>query len=118
MSTMAWEDFGRVHMRVGEVTEVEAFPEARRPSTRMRIDFGPRGVKKGAAAVKAWYPPENLRGRQVVAVVHFAPKPIAHFLSEVRAWVRFERTGASSSFDPTTGPSPAIRSPRSVGREG
>ncbi len=72
----------------------------------MRIDFGPRGVKKGAAAVKAWHAPANLRGRQVVAVVHFAPRQIADFLSKVRAWVRFERTGAPSSSGPTTGPSP------------
>ncbi len=83
MATIAWEDFGLVDMRVGEVTEVEEFPEARKPSYRMRIDFGLLGVKKSAAAVKEWYAPEDLRGRKVVAVVNFAPKQIAHFLSEV-----------------------------------
>ncbi|MEE9593116.1 MAG: tRNA-binding protein [Thermoplasmata archaeon] len=83
MAALTWEDFERVDMRVGEVVEAEEFPEARKPSYRMRIDFGPLGVKKSSAAIKAWYTPDDLMGRRVVAVVNFAPKQIANFLSEV-----------------------------------
>jgi tRNA-binding protein len=83
MAALTWEDFERVDMRVGEVVEAEEFPEARKPSYRMRIDFGPLGVKKSSAAIKAWYTPDDLTGRRVVAVVNFAPKQIANFLSEV-----------------------------------
>ena len=83
MATIGWEDFERVDMRVGEVVEVEEFPEARKASYRMRIDFGPLGVKRSSAAVKTWYGREALLGRKVVAVVNFPPKQIANFLSEV-----------------------------------
>ncbi|MFQ5908131.1 MAG: tRNA-binding protein [Thermoplasmata archaeon] len=83
MATIAWEDFERVDLRVGEVVEAEEFPEARKPSYRMRIDFGPLGVKKSSAAIKEWYTRRDLLGRRVVAVVNFAPKQIANFLSEV-----------------------------------
>lgn len=70
-------------MRVGKVVDVQDFPEARKPSYRMRIDFGPLGIRKSSAAVKAWYSKDDLLGRQVVAVVNFLPKQIANFLSEV-----------------------------------
>ncbi|MFQ5919550.1 MAG: tRNA-binding protein [Thermoplasmata archaeon] len=83
MATIAWEDFERVDLRVGEIVEVEEFPEARKSSYRMRVDFGTLGIKKSSAAVKAWYTRGDLLGRQVIAVVNFAPKQIANFLSEV-----------------------------------
>jgi tRNA-binding protein len=83
MATIGWDDFERVDMRVGKIVEVEEFPEARKSSYRMRIDFGALGIKKSSAAVKAWYTPEDLLGRMVIAVVNFPPKQIANFLSEV-----------------------------------
>jgi tRNA-binding protein len=83
MSPITWEDFEKVDMRVGKVVDVQDFPEARKPSYRLWIDFGPLGVKKSSAAVKAWYSKEDLLGRQVVAVVNFPPKQIANFMSEV-----------------------------------
>ncbi|MFQ5552694.1 MAG: tRNA-binding protein [Thermoplasmata archaeon] len=83
MATITWEEFERVEMRVGKVVEAEEFPEARKPSYRMRIDFGPLGLKKSSAAIKEWYAPGDLVGRHVVAVVNFSPKQIANFLSEV-----------------------------------
>lgn len=70
-------------MRVGEIVEAEEFPEARKPSYRMRIDFGPHGLKESSAAIKEWYARGDLVGRHVVAVVNFPAKQIANFLSQV-----------------------------------
>jgi len=78
-----WADFERVEIRVGTVIEAEAFPEARKPAIRMRIDFGAAvGVLKSSARITALYAPETLIGRQVVAVVNFPPKQIGPMRSE------------------------------------
>ncbi len=77
-------DFGRLDLRVGRVLSAEAFPEARRPAYRLRIDFGPGGVRSSSAQLPATYPdPTVLVGRLVVAVVNFPPRRIAGFVSEV-----------------------------------
>ena len=81
--SLSWEEFRKVDMRVGEVVEVQDFPEARNPSYRLQIDFGPLGVKRSSAAVQPWYTKEELLGRRVIAVVNFPPKQIANILSEV-----------------------------------
>lgn len=80
---LSWDQFRKVDMRVGEVLDVEDFPEARNPSYRLRIDFGPLGMKRSSAAVRPWYTKDDLRGRRVIAVVNFPPKQVANFLSEV-----------------------------------
>ncbi|MBI4416869.1 MAG: tRNA-binding protein [Euryarchaeota archaeon] len=80
---LTWDEFRRVDIRVGRVVAVDDFPEARNPSYRMTIDFGPLGIKKSSAAVQPWYTKEDLLGRLVVAVVNFPPKQIANFRSEV-----------------------------------
>ena len=78
-------DFQRVDMRVGRVVSAEPFPEARNPSYRLRIDFGPDlGERVSAAQLTVTYPdPAALIGRQVVAVVNFPPRRIAGLASEV-----------------------------------
>jgi len=78
-------DFTRVEMRVGRIVEALPFPEARNPSYRLRIDFGPDlGERVSAAQLTRTYPdPSALIGRQVVAVVNFPPRRIAGFASEV-----------------------------------
>jgi tRNA-binding protein len=80
--TIEWADFEKVDMRVGRVTEVADFPEARRPAWKLTIDFGAQiGVKRSSAQI-AHYARGELEGRLVVAVVNFAPKQIGPFLSE------------------------------------
>jgi tRNA-binding protein len=80
-----FDDFARVEMRVGRILEAAPFPEARNPSYRLRIDFGPGlGERVSAAQLTVTYPdPAALIGRQVVAVVNFPPRRIAGFASEV-----------------------------------
>ncbi len=81
---IAYDDFRKVDVRVGTVVAVDAFPEARRPSFKLRIDFGPAiGIRQSAAQLVANYRPEQLVGRQVAAVVNFPPKQIGRFMSEV-----------------------------------
>ena len=81
--TIAIEDFEAVEMRVGRITAVDDFPEARKPAWKLTIDFGPEvGVKRSSAQVTN-YAREELEGRLVVAVVNFPPRQIGPFMSEV-----------------------------------
>jgi tRNA-binding protein len=80
---VTFEDFLRVDMRVGRVTAVDAFPEARKPAWKLTIDFGPVvGVKRTSAQI-THYAREALEGRLVVGVVNFPPRQIGPFRSEV-----------------------------------
>jgi tRNA-binding protein len=80
---LSWEQFEAVDMRVGRVTEVEEFPEARVPAWKLTINFGPElGTKRSSAQI-THYGREELEGRLVVGVVNFPPKRIGPFLSEV-----------------------------------
>lgn len=81
---IAFDDFLKVDIRIGTIVEAEEFPEARKPSYRLRIDFGPAiGVKKSCAQIAANYPLAELPGRQVAAVVNFPPRQIGPAMSEV-----------------------------------
>ncbi len=79
---ISWVDFRKVDVRVGTVTRCEAFPKARNPSYKLWVDFGPLGERKTSAQVTKLYDPDDLVGRQVLAVVNFPPKQIADFMSE------------------------------------
>jgi tRNA-binding protein len=78
------DDFFAIDMRVGTVVASENFPEARKPSIRLTIDFGPElGMKRSSAQLTVHYRPEELVGRQVVAAVNIGTRRIAGFTSEV-----------------------------------
>ena len=82
--TIAYGDFERVDIRVGTVVDAQPFPEARKPSIKLVIDFGPGiGTKRSSAQLTVHYRPDQLIGRQVCAVVNFAPRQIGPFMSEV-----------------------------------
>ncbi|CAN5155308.1 tRNA-binding protein [soil metagenome] len=81
---ISWTDFEKVDLRAGTVVEVEDFPEARRPSYKLWIDFGESiGIKKTSAQLTKLYSKQDLKNRQVICVTNFPPRQIGTFMSEV-----------------------------------
>lgn len=79
---LTWEEFSKVEMRIGTIESAEIFKEVKNPAYKMIIDFGPLGKRKTSAQITALYAPEELIGKQIVAVVNFPPKQIANIMSE------------------------------------
>ncbi|MBL8698911.1 MAG: tRNA-binding protein [Alphaproteobacteria bacterium] len=81
---IVYDEFAKVDIRVGTIVGVDPFPEARKPSFKLRVDFGaPIGVKRSSAQITKHYRADELVGRQVAAVVNFPPRQIGPFMSEV-----------------------------------
>lgn len=81
--TITYDDFQKVDIRVGKIISVEDYPEARKPSYKVKVDFGEIGMKQSSVQLPATYGKEELVGKQVIAVVNFPPKQIGKFMSEV-----------------------------------
>lgn len=83
LTTISWEDFAKVELRVGRIVAASVFAEARKPAYVLQVDFGPEiGTKKSSAQITRLYTPEELVGRQVVAVINFPSKQIGPIMSE------------------------------------
>jgi tRNA-binding protein len=83
MTTIEWQDFAKVELRVGRIIAAEVFKEARKPAYLLQVDFGEElGIKKSSVQITDLYTPENLVGRLVVGVVNFPKKQIGPVMSE------------------------------------
>lgn len=81
---ISYSDFEKVDIRVGKIIEIEDFPQAKKSYYKLKIDFGKEiGIKKSLAQITKLYKKEELVGKQVIAVINFPPKQIAHTISEV-----------------------------------
>lgn len=79
-----FDDFMKLDVRAGTILDAKVFEKARKPAYQLQIDFGDEiGTKRSSAQITEQYMPEELIGKQVLAVVNFPPRQIANFMSEV-----------------------------------
>ena len=83
MEFISWSDFEKINIRVGTIKSAAEFEGLKKPALKLQIDFGPElGLKQSSAQITSLYQPQELIGKQVIAVVNFPPKQIKNFFSE------------------------------------
>ncbi|MDB5007417.1 MAG: tRNA-binding protein [Mucilaginibacter sp.] len=82
MESINWHDFEKVELRAGTILEAADFPQARKPAYKIKVDFGPMGIKWTSAQVTKHYSKEQLIGKQVMGVINFPEKQVANFMSQ------------------------------------
>ena len=80
--TITWNDFEKIDIRSGTIIAAELFEGLNNPAFKLEIDFGDLGIKKSSAQLTKLYTAEELKGKQIIAVVNFPPKQIRNFFSE------------------------------------
>jgi tRNA-binding protein len=89
-----FDDFMKLDIRVGTIVSAKIFEKARKPAYQLEVDFGEElGVKKSSAQITDHYKPEDLIGKQVLAVVNFPPRQIANFMSEILVLGTYSKDG-------------------------
>ena len=80
----SFDDFIKLDIRVGTIVSAKNFEKARKPAYQLEVDMGEElGIKRSSAQITDHYRPEELIGKQVLAVVNFPPRQIANFFSEI-----------------------------------
>ena len=89
-----FDDFMKLDIRVGTILSAKNFEKARKPAYQLEVDFGVElGVKRSSAQITDHYQPEDLIGKQVLAVVNFPPRQIANFMSEILVLGTYSKDG-------------------------
>ena len=84
LNKISIDDFKKVDMRVGTIIDASINKGTRKPAYKLKIDFGEEiGIKNSSAQITDLYEPEDLIGKQVVAVINFEPIKISQVKSEV-----------------------------------
>ena len=79
---ISWDDFEKIDIRAGTIVGAAVFLKAKKPAYKLKIDFGEEGLKNSSAQITTLYQPNELIGKQIIAVINFPPKQIADFMSE------------------------------------
>jgi len=98
---ISWSDFEKIDIRCGTIISAKPFEKAVKPSFQLEIDFGMLGVKKSSAQITHHYQPDELIGKQVVAVINFPVKQIANFFSECLVLGVYDTEGQVILLEPT-----------------
>ena len=89
-----FDDFMKLDIRVGTILSAKVFEKAKKPAYQLEVDFGEElGIKKSSAQITQVYQPEDLVGKQVLAVVKFLPRQIANFMSEILVLGTYSKDG-------------------------